>query len=60
MEYDLPADAETVDYKAAPHEVLEAVNRQLQAIGGYRVHMIDTGGDDYAWVIGPETDAPTT
>ncbi len=46
------ADAEiaSVDYKAAPHDVLEAVDRLL-AEEGLEVVMLDTGSDQYEFAV---------
>lgn len=40
----------SVDYKSAPHEVLEAVDRLL-AEEQLEIVMVETGGDDYSFTI---------
>lgn len=40
----------SVDYKAAPHDVLEAVDRLL-AEEGLEVVMLDTGSDEYEFTV---------
>ena len=40
----------SVDYKAATHEVLEAVDRLL-AEESLEIVMVETGGDDYSFTI---------
>lgn len=40
----------SVDWKAAPHEVLEAVDRLL-AEEGLEIVMLDTGSDQYEFVV---------
>jgi hypothetical protein len=48
---DLEADGiQQVDYRGAPHEVLEAIDGQLTPYG-LEVVMLDTGDDSYAWKI---------
>lgn len=40
----------SVDYKAPPHEVLEAVDR-LIAEDHLEIVLLDTGGDEYAFRV---------
>jgi hypothetical protein len=46
------ANVESADYKSTPHEILEAVDRQIKT-HGLGVVMIETGSDQYEWFIEP-------